>query len=144
VTASARSRRDRAAGRGSDVRSEVNFEAGDVAIPGRRGERLEKTPMLGRIRGHLSGTRDVPPGASHHLARVGLFKLKNIRDVAVWIVEGFPKDVGGSFDGRQLFVQQQKPNRQRLASFRVQPSVGAGIDCFRCPGSNVRLSARAC
>jgi hypothetical protein len=76
------------------------------------------------------------------LSRIGFVKPKDVRDLAVWIVERLTKDVGGSCGGRQLFQQQQHPKRQRLASFRTQPRVGAGIDWLQ-PGSNVRLSARA-
>ena len=52
---------------------------------------------------HQSAIRDALPSASHHLPRVCLFKPKDVCDVAVWIVERLPKDVGGSFGGRQLF-----------------------------------------
>ena len=97
-------------------------------------ERVEKTSLLGRTRGHSSAIGDVLPGASHHLPRVGLFKPKDVRDITIWIVERLPKDVGSSFGGRQLFQQQQNPKRQCLASFRSQSRVGAGIDWFRQPG----------
>ena len=52
---------------------------------------------------HQSAIRDVLPSASDHLPRVGLFKPKDVCDVRVWVVERLPKDVGGSFGGRQLF-----------------------------------------
>ena len=81
------------------------LEAGDVASLGRGNEGVEKTSLLGRIRGHPSAIRDVLPSASHHLPRVGLFKPKDVRDVAVCVVERLPKDVGGSFRGRQLLQQ---------------------------------------
>jgi hypothetical protein len=45
------------------------------------------------------------PSASHHLPRVDLFKPQSVRDLSVWIVERLPKDVGGSFRGRQLLQQ---------------------------------------
>src|SRR5262245_28224848 len=57
------------------------------------------------LAGHPSAIRDALPSASHHLPRVGLFKPKGVRDVAVSIVERFPKDVIGSFGGRQLLQQ---------------------------------------
>jgi DNA-binding CsgD family transcriptional regulator len=76
------------------------------------------------------------------LSRIRFVEPKDVRDLAVRIVERLTKDVGGSCGGRQLFQQQQHPKRQRLASFRTQPRVGAGIDWLQ-PGSNVRLSARA-
>jgi hypothetical protein len=87
----------------SDVKSP--FEAGDVAVLGRGDESVEKTSLLGRTRGQPSAIRDVLPGASHYLPHVGLFKPKGVREVAVWIVESLPKDVGGSFRGRQLLQQ---------------------------------------
>ena len=121
-----------------------SFEAGDVAMLGGGDESLKKTSLLGRIRRHPSAIRDVLTSASHHLPRVGLFKPKDIRDVTICIVERLPKDVRGSFGGRQLFQQYQDAQRQCLAAFRSQPRVGARIDWFRQPGSDVRLSARAC
>jgi hypothetical protein len=42
------------------------------------------------------------PSASDHLPRVRLFNPKEVCDVTVGIVERFPKDVCGSFGGRQL------------------------------------------
>ena len=102
---------------------------------------FKKTSLLGRIRRHPSATSDVLPSTSHHLPCVGLFEPKDIRDVTIWIVECLPKDVRGSFGARQLFQQQPKPTRQCLATFRSQPGVGAGIDWFRQPASDVRLSA---
>ena len=96
------------------------------------------------LAGILRPVANVLPGASHHLPRVGLSKPKQVRDVAVCIIERLPKDVRRSFGGRQPFQQQPNPARQCLASFRSQPRVGAGIDWFRQPGSDVRLPARAC
>ena len=75
-------------------------------------ERVEKTSLLGRTRGHSPAIGDVLPGASHHLPRVGLFKPKDVRDITTWIVERLPNDVGSSFGGRQLF--QQATLLQRL------------------------------
>ena len=86
-----------------DVRCKETFEAGDVAILGRCDESVEKTSLRGRIRAHSSAIGDVLAGASHHLPRVGLFKPKDVRDIAVCIIERLPKDVRGSFGGRQLF-----------------------------------------
>jgi hypothetical protein len=64
------------------------LEAGDIAMPRCCDERVEKTPLLDRIHGHPSALGDVLPGASHYLTRVGLFKPKEFRDVAVGIAEG--------------------------------------------------------
>jgi hypothetical protein len=126
----------------ANARQEI-FETGDVAMSSGCDERVEKTPVIGRTRGHPSDVRDVVPGSSHHLPRIGLFEPKEIRDITVWIVERFPKDVRGSFGGRQLFQQQENATRQCLTSFRFQPRVGAGVDWFGQPGSDVVLSARA-
>ena len=65
----------------------------------------------------LPTTRDVLPSASDHLPRVGLFEPKDVRDVAVRIVERLSKDERRSFDGGQRFQQHQNSERQRLASF---------------------------
>jgi hypothetical protein len=91
--------------------------------------------------GHASGIGDALPGASHYLPRVGLFESEDVRDVAVRVVERFPEDVGGSFGATQPFNQQQNSRRQRLASFRCDPGIGAGIGWLGVPGSDVRLPA---
>jgi hypothetical protein len=98
---------------------------------GRGNESVEKTSLLGRIRRHPPAIRDVLPSAPHHLPRIGRLKPKEVRDLTASIVERLPKDVGGSFGGRQLLQQQQNPKRQCLGAFRSQPRVGAGIDWLR-------------
>ena len=82
-----------------------SLEANNNASLGGGNEGVEKTSMLGRIRGHLSAMSEMLTSASHHLPRVGLFKPKGVRDVAVCVVERLPKDVSGSFRGRQLLQQ---------------------------------------
>ena len=110
--------RDRAGRGGNDVRRKETFEAGDIAAVGCCDERVEKTSLLGRTRGHPSAIGDVLTGASHYLPRVGLFKPKDARDVTVCIVERLSKDVRSSFRGRQLLKQYQDSQLQRLALFR--------------------------
>jgi hypothetical protein len=56
--------------RTSDAKSP--FQAGDIAILGGRSERIEKTSLLGRFRGHPAAIRDVLASARNHLSRVGL------------------------------------------------------------------------
>ena len=82
-----------------------SFEVRDVAILGGCDESFKQTSLLGRIRGHLSAISDVLPSARHHLPRVGLLKPEGVRDVAVCVVERLPKDVSGTFGGRQLLQQ---------------------------------------
>jgi hypothetical protein len=107
------------------------------------GERVEETSLLGRTHGHPSAIRDVLARASHDLPRVGLFEPKDIRDVTVCIVERHSKDERSSLPGRQPLRQCQDPQLQRLASFHSRPRIGAGVDWFRQPGLDVRLSAPA-
>ena len=116
----------------------------DVSRVGGRHERIEKTSSLGGIRGHPSAIRDVLPSATHHLPRVGLFKPEDVRDVAVWVIERFSKNVGCSLRRRQFLQQQQDPCLEPLGSFRSQARISVGIGSFRQPGSDVRLSPRAC
>ena len=82
------------------MRRQEAFEAGDVAMPGCREERVEKTFVLGRTRGHPSAISDVLARASHHLPRVGHFEPEEVRDVAVRVVERLSKDVRSPFRGR--------------------------------------------
>src|SRR5262245_59142194 len=82
-----------------------SFEAGEVAILGGCEESLKESPLLSRIRWRLSAVSDTLASAVHHLPRVGLFKPEGVRDVAVCVVERLPKNVSGSFRGRQLLQQ---------------------------------------
>ena len=83
------------------------------------------------------------PGATDYLPRVCLFKPEDGRDVRVRVVERLPKDVGGSFGGRQLFQEHPNATGQCLVSFRRQPRIAARVFWFRLPGSNLHVSRRA-
>src|SRR5437879_2716764 len=88
-----------------DVRRKEIFETGDVTVVCRCDERAKQTLEFGRTRGRRSATRDVVPRASHDLPCVGLCKPKDVCNVAVRVVERLPKDVSGSFGGRQPFQE---------------------------------------
>jgi hypothetical protein len=92
------------------------------------GEDIEKTSRVGRARGQRSSVSDVLTRAGHHLSRVGLFEPKDVRDLAVWIVEGFSKDEGGSFGGGQPFEQQLNAKRDGLTLLRSPLMICAGVD----------------
>ena len=83
------------------------------------------------------------PSASHHLPRIGLFKPKDVRDLAIRVVERLSKDVRSPFRRRQPLQQHQNPQLQRLASFRSQSGVGARVHWFGQPGSHVPFPTRA-
>ena len=108
---------------------------------GCRHESVDKTSLFGRTRGRPSTTRKVLPSASDHLPRVGLFEPKYARNVAVRIIERFPKNEGRSFGRGQRFQQNQNPKRQRLASFSAQWRTDAHVDWFRQPRPYGRFSA---
>ena len=90
---------------------------------GNRNLAARRASMLGRIRGHLSPSGEVLPRAGHELTSVGFFESKNVRDLAVWVVERFPKHVRGSFRRRELFQQYQNRECQCLAPFRFRRGV---------------------
>ena len=95
------------AGRGgSDLRRKETFEADNVAVLGCCDESMEKMSWLRRARADPAAITDVLPSASDHLPRVGLFKPKDVRDVAVWIVERLSKNEGGLFGRSQPFDEQ--------------------------------------
>jgi hypothetical protein len=52
-----------------------------------------------------SAIGDALPGAGHDLARVRLFEPEDVRDVAIWVVERLPQDIGGSFCASEPFNQ---------------------------------------
>jgi hypothetical protein len=49
------------------------FEVGNVSIVGGSNERVEKTSLIGRVRGCASAVQHVLTCARHHLPRAGLF-----------------------------------------------------------------------
>src|SRR5215471_11468436 len=129
---------------GDDGRRKEIFETRDVAILSGCDEGLEETLVLGRTRGRPSVARDVLPRARHDLPRVGLRKPKDVRDVAVRVVERLTKDVGSSFGGRQRLQKHPDATRQRLIPFRGHARVGAGVDWFRLAGLDARFPPCAC
>jgi hypothetical protein len=81
------------------------LETGNVAMLRCGDELFEKKLLLGCSRGGRSVTRGVLPRPRHNLPCVRLSKVKNGCDIAVRVVEGLPKDIGGSFGWRQPFQE---------------------------------------
>src|SRR5262249_34454306 len=109
----------RASRPGNDFGCKDTFESSDIAALGCSNEGIEKTPSGRYTRVRVPAVGDVLSSARDDLPRVRLFNPKDLRDVAVSIIERFSEDVRGSFGRRQPFHQYPSPPLQRLPSLRA-------------------------
>jgi hypothetical protein len=63
-------------------------------------EQLQAAGTLGSIGGTSRTIGHMLSGPAHELPRIGFLDSKDVRDVAVRVVERFSKDVRGSLCGR--------------------------------------------
>jgi hypothetical protein len=87
--------------------------------------------------------RDMLACAGDELTRVGLFDAKHLRNLFIWVVEGFAQHVRGAFRRRERFEQHEDGELQRLAALGAQSGIGARIDWFGKPRPDVRFVTRA-
>lgn len=128
---------------GGNTRFKKHLQCGEIIFLGSGDEGIETAPSLGRTheRGRLS--RDTLPGASDELAGVRFTESKDVRDLAIRVVESFTENVRDSFPGRESLQQQQDGTLQRFAPFRSQFGVGAVVHRLREPGRDIRFAAQA-
>ena len=124
-------------------REQVNKHRG-IAVFSSGTERGQQTALRDPERGCPRPLGHMLAGTGDELPRVGFLQSKDLRDVAVRVVEGLSKNVGGPFRGRQPLEQDAHRARQRIGAFGTYRLVGAGVDWFRQPGPDGCFAARVC
>ena len=109
----------------------------------RRGEEgLKKAAMFGGAYLCSPLIDNVFAGAGNQLAGIRLGELKDVRDIAMGIVESLAKNVGGTLIGREIFEQEKNRQLQCFTTFCSEGRVGSGVYGLREPGANICLALR--
>lgn len=108
-----------------DVRGEQALELGEIAGLRRGNERMEEAALLGAADACSPSIRDVLSCAGDELARVGLFDVENLRNLAIWVVEGFAQHVRGAF--RRASRSSSRRTASSSASARSAPNPGSAL-----------------
>ena len=124
------------------MRCKESLERGKLAFLSRGDERIHEAALLHHVDSPPTSLCDVPPRAGNQLPRIGFAHLQDLSDLSVRIVEGFSKDIRGSFGGSEPFEQQQHRELERLTALRSHSWIGAGVHWLRKPDPEVRFPPR--
>ena len=107
---------------GGDIRCQANFQCGEVTSLGCGHEGIEKAPLIARTHESAPAIGDTLASTRRKLTSVCFFESKDVRDLAIGVVERLPKNVHGSFRGREALLQHQERGPQRFARSAPDPA----------------------
>ena len=119
------------------------FQCGEVTSLRCGHEGIEKAPLIARTHERAPAIGDTLASTRRKLTSVCFFESKDVRDLAIWVVERLPKNVHGSFRRREALLQHPERGPQRFAPFRSGSGVGAGVHWFPNPAPGGSFAARA-